>query len=65
VNRIFEVTDMLLTPEEVFELETAAKPLMNWLAETCHPHVAAIVDNERAEFMEGLTVVMKNKPSGL
>jgi hypothetical protein len=35
VNRIFEVTDMLLTPEEVFELETAAKPLMNWLAKTC------------------------------
>jgi hypothetical protein len=29
---------MLLTPEEVFELETAAKPLMTWLAETCHPH---------------------------
>ncbi len=28
---------MLLTPEEVFELETAAKPLMNWL-----PHTAGL-----------------------
>jgi len=37
----------------------AALPLMQWLNDNCHPHCTVIVDSERAEFMEGQTVVLR------
>jgi hypothetical protein len=40
-------------------LREAAMPLMQWLAENCHPHCTVIVDSERAELMEGQTVVLR------
>jgi len=32
----------------------AAKPMMKYLCENCHPHVTVIIDGTRAELMEGL-----------
>jgi len=37
----------------------AAFPLMQWLNDNCHPHCTVIVDSERAELMEGQTVVLR------
>lgn len=33
----------------------AAAPLIRWLREHMHPHAYALVDNERAELLEGMT----------
>jgi len=50
---------MILTDEQITELETAAKPLMNWLEVNCHPHTTAIVSSHRAELVEGIANVIK------
>jgi hypothetical protein len=34
--------------------EAAARPLVEWLNENCHPHVTAIITPDRAELVEGL-----------
>lgn len=44
---------MILTKEQRTELERASKPLMKFLAENFHPHVKVIVENDRAELLEG------------
>lgn len=48
---------MILTPEQVNELEEAAKPLMKYLADNFHPHVKVIVESNNAELVEGLATV--------
>jgi hypothetical protein len=35
------------------EFEKAAKPLIEWLNENCHPHMKVIVDHTHAELVEG------------
>ena len=45
---------MVLTEAEILEMKNAAMPLMVWLANTCHPHVLAIVDSEQVMIVEGL-----------
>ncbi len=34
--------------------EEAARPLIKWLNENCHPHVSVIVTPTNAELLEGL-----------
>ena len=41
------------------EFREAVMPLMQWLNDNCHPHCTVIVDSERAELMEGQTVVLR------
>ena len=48
---------MILTEEQIKQLEEAAKPLMKFLAENFNPHVKVVVDNNTAEITEGLAVV--------
>jgi len=48
---------MKLTKEQIAAFEEACKPLVKWLNENCHPHVQVIVENDRAELVEGLTMV--------
>ena len=48
---------MKLTEEQRESLEVAAKPLMAWLLANCHQHTLVIVENDRAELLEGLAVV--------
>lgn len=53
---------MILTKQQLEELEVAAKPLMNWIHDNCHPHVTALVDSNRAELMEGLGTTVRVVP---
>ena len=45
---------MILTEQQQQELETASRPLIEWLNKNCHPHVTAIVEPGRVELMEGV-----------
>lgn len=44
---------MILTDEQRKQFEEAAKPLIKFLCENCHPHVTVIVEPTRAELLEG------------
>jgi len=54
---------MILTKEQLTELETAAQPLMDWMKENLHPHTTAIVDGYHCELLEGLAQVLNNGPT--
>lgn len=45
---------MILAKEKTKELLEAAKPLMKWLAENCHPHCAATVDCASVDLAESV-----------
>lgn len=45
---------MIITVEQLSGFEAAARPLVQWLNENCHPHVTAIVCLDRAELLEGV-----------
>ena len=44
---------MPITKEQQDAMLEAAKPLMKWLSENCHPHHKAIVVSNRIELLEG------------
>lgn len=48
---------MILTEKQRLELGEAARPLIKWLCENCHPHVTAIVGPGRVELMEGVSSI--------
>lgn len=48
---------MILTKEQIEQLEEAAKPLIKFLAENFHPHVKVIVEDDGAEILEGSATV--------
>ena len=48
---------MILTEIQRGNMKEAAKPLVKWLNDNCHPHVKVIVDPSGAEVLEGLTSV--------
>lgn len=54
LNRIKNVADKVYTDQPVDEFEAACRPLMKYMAEHHHPHVAAIVTNTHGELFEGL-----------
>lgn len=43
------------------ELRKAALPLMQWLADNCHPHCKIIVDSEHMELLEGLATARREQ----
>ena len=45
---------MKLNEEQYEKVIELAKPLAQWLADNCHPHVKVIVENDRIELMEGV-----------
>ena len=45
---------MILNKQQQKEFEAAARPLVKWLNENCHPHVVAIVEPGRVELVEGV-----------
>ena len=51
---------MVLTPEQIIELETAARPLKDWLEKNCHPHVMMLVDSQDATLFEGVASARKD-----
>ena len=50
---------MRFTLDEIETLREAALPLMQWLNNNCHPHVAAIIDSEHIELVEGLATARR------
>ena len=45
---------MILTEQQRKDFEMAARPLVAWLNENCHPHVVAIIEPDRASLSEGV-----------
>jgi hypothetical protein len=45
---------MVLNTEQRESFDVAARPLIKWLCENCHPHVIAIVEPTRVELTEGV-----------
>ncbi len=48
---------MTFTKEKIKEFEEAAKPLVKFLCENCHPHTTVIVEPTGAELVEGVASV--------
>ena len=48
---------MLLTPQQVNEMQEASKPLVKFLNEHFHPHVQVMVTPDGAQFSENLALV--------
>lgn len=49
---------MVLTDQQIEELQKAAEPLIKYLAENFHPHVKVIVEQDRAEILESSATVI-------
>jgi hypothetical protein len=45
---------MTITTEQREQMLEAAKPLIKWMNENCHPHCSAYVDQNTIELMEGI-----------
>lgn len=45
---------MTITEKQQEEMLEAAKPLIRWLNENCHPHCTARVDQNTVELTEGV-----------
>jgi hypothetical protein len=52
---------MILTKEQTETILEAAKPLMRWLSDNCHPHCSALVDSGSVELVEGIARQMTNE----
>jgi len=48
---------MILTIPQLTEFEVAARPLIKWLNENCHPHVTAIVEPGGVKLTEGVCFI--------
>lgn len=45
---------MTITEKQRTEMLEAAKPLIKWLNENCHPHCKAVATQRTVELFEGL-----------
>lgn len=45
---------MTITEAQRLSMLEAAKPLMKWMADNCHPHCQIIVDNTDVCLVEGV-----------
>ena len=52
---------MILTEYQRDEILEAAKPLIKWLNENCHPHCTAHVDQTTIEIMEGIANIQTDE----
>lgn len=49
-----EIKTMTITKEQQDQMLEAAKPLIKWMNENCHPHCTAHVDQNTIELTEGV-----------
>ena len=47
---------MLLKEKQAAEMLEAARPLIRWMNENCHPQYTALVDCVRVELLEGVAI---------
>ena len=52
---------MVLTEEQKKQFDETVKPVIKWLAENFHPHVKLIVENDRAELLEGSASIVTDE----
>lgn len=52
---------MTLTEKQKEEFEEAAKPLIKFVAEKLHPHIKIIVENDKAEIVEGCSIIITDE----
>jgi len=52
---------MIITDQQIKELEEAARPLIEWLNTLAHPHVNVIVDCSSAELVEGIARIVNEE----
>ena len=45
---------MILTKEQIEELNKASEPVIRWVRANCHPHCLVMIDGESVEVVEGL-----------
>jgi len=45
---------MILNNEQQKELEKLSRPIVRWLNDNCHPHVAVIITPTSTEMCEGV-----------
>jgi hypothetical protein len=55
---------IIMSNEKREEFKEAAKPLMKFLNENCHPHIIVIVDCDSAELLEGVCLVKGGQYEG-
>ena len=48
---------MILTKEQIIEMEQACKPLVKWLNDNCNPHTLVTVHCAGAEIYSGSSTV--------
>lgn len=51
-----KTTTMKLTEEQQGQMLEAAKPLIKWMNDNCHPHCSANVDQNTVELTEGIAM---------
>jgi len=49
-----QITTMTITKEQSAEMLEAAKPLIQWINENCHPHTQIILDQTHVQLLEGV-----------
>ena len=49
---------MILSEAQRAEFHKAAKPMIKFLNDNCHPHCSVYVDTTRAELVEGIAAVV-------
>jgi len=49
---------MVLTKEQIAEMEKCAKPLIEWMAKNLHPHTSITVNSTSAEVKESIAKVI-------
>lgn len=54
---------MTITKSQRQEMLEAAKPLMQWLADNCHPHCEAAVDQTSVALVEGVATARTDLPA--
>lgn len=52
---------MTLTMEQMKSFEDAAKPMIKWLNDNCHPHVEVVVTTNSAELFEGVFLIKNDE----
>ncbi len=51
---------MILNEKKRIEFKKAARPLVKWLCENCHPHVVALIEPGRIELTESVCAILVN-----
>lgn len=52
---------MIIKESERKEFEEAAKPMIKWLNDNCHPHVHVMIDCSSAELSEGVCTILNDE----